>query len=125
MILSEGCDGYIRKPFRETEIFDELEKHLGIKFVYEEAQPFLPGEDGKTLLFNIQAALDQLSAPQISGLHQAITSGDVALINHLLDGITGQSPELAIRLREMVEGYDFNQLIKYLDEARRKKDNEE
>ena len=64
MILSEGCDGYIRKPFRDTEIFDEFEKHLGIKFLYEEAQPFLPGEDGKTLLFNIQAALDQLFRPK-------------------------------------------------------------
>jgi hypothetical protein len=29
----KGCDGYIRKPFREEEIAATLEKHLGIRFI--------------------------------------------------------------------------------------------
>ena len=33
LILSEGCDDYVRKPFREDELFTALEKHLGVKFV--------------------------------------------------------------------------------------------
>ena len=32
---SEVFDDLVYKPFRETEIFDKLEKHLGVQFVYQ------------------------------------------------------------------------------------------
>jgi two-component system sensor histidine kinase/response regulator len=35
LILDEGCDDFVRKPFRENEIFDKLVEHLGIRFVYK------------------------------------------------------------------------------------------
>ncbi len=38
MILSSGCDDFIRKPFREAEIFDTLARHLDVRFVYEETE---------------------------------------------------------------------------------------
>ena len=36
IVLSAGCDDFLRKPFREIEIFDMLHKHLGLQFIYEE-----------------------------------------------------------------------------------------
>ena len=39
IILSEGCDAYIRKPFHEDELFEALRVHLGVKFIYEQLQP--------------------------------------------------------------------------------------
>jgi CheY-like chemotaxis protein len=36
--LAEGCDDFLRKPFREVEIFEMMHKHLGVRFVYEEEQ---------------------------------------------------------------------------------------
>ncbi len=35
IILKAGCDGIIRKPFRETEVFKALEKHLGVHFTLQ------------------------------------------------------------------------------------------
>ncbi len=40
-ILLEGCDDFVRKPFRKDEIYDMLARHLGVRFLYEEA-PALP-----------------------------------------------------------------------------------
>ncbi|MCP4700974.1 MAG: response regulator, partial [Gammaproteobacteria bacterium] len=34
--ISEGCDDFLRKPYRETDIFDLMAKHSDIRFVYEE-----------------------------------------------------------------------------------------
>jgi signal transduction histidine kinase/ActR/RegA family two-component response regulator len=34
-ILAAGCDDFVRKPFREQEIFEAMAKHLGLKYVYE------------------------------------------------------------------------------------------
>lgn len=33
-ILAAGCDDFIRKPYRETEVFETLAKQLGIRFKY-------------------------------------------------------------------------------------------
>jgi signal transduction histidine kinase/ligand-binding sensor domain-containing protein/DNA-binding response OmpR family regulator len=34
-VLDAGCDDFVRKPFREGEIFEKLREHLGVRFVYE------------------------------------------------------------------------------------------
>jgi PAS domain S-box-containing protein len=36
LILSQGCDDFVSKPFREADIFNRLETHLGTRFIYEE-----------------------------------------------------------------------------------------
>ena len=36
VILSVGCDDFVRKPFREADIFDIMNKHIGVEYVYEE-----------------------------------------------------------------------------------------
>jgi PAS domain S-box-containing protein len=36
MILKAGCDAFVRKPYREHEIFDVMAGHLGVKYLYEE-----------------------------------------------------------------------------------------
>ena len=38
LILSEGCDDFVRKPFVEEEIYEKLEKHLGVRFITEEEE---------------------------------------------------------------------------------------
>jgi CheY-like chemotaxis protein len=37
IVLSAGCNDFLRKPFRPSEIFEMLGKHLGLQFIYEEA----------------------------------------------------------------------------------------
>ena len=48
VILSEGCDDYMRKPFHEEDLFDMIAKHLGVRYVYEDIGPAAapPGSAG-------------------------------------------------------------------------------
>ncbi|GGA50587.1 hypothetical protein CYANOKiyG1_70090 [Okeania sp. KiyG1] len=38
VILSAGCSAFMRKPFREEEIFEAMREHIGVEFIYEEVQ---------------------------------------------------------------------------------------
>jgi signal transduction histidine kinase/CheY-like chemotaxis protein len=38
VVFSVGCDDFIHKPFREADIFDALHKHIGVRYVYDEAR---------------------------------------------------------------------------------------
>lgn len=47
-IMAAGMDDFIRKPYRPEEIFDCMARHLGIRFLYEEARPSAPAQLAET-----------------------------------------------------------------------------
>lgn len=111
-ILASGCDDFIRKPFRDAEIFDALAKHLGIRFQYSHEYP--PTTEG-----NVSA----LTADQLYGLPRKLTD-ELAKATELLDGqrileatrqISDIDRELAERLRRMVDKLQYKELLKALD----------
>lgn len=42
VILSAGCDDFVRKPFRENTILEKITEHLGVKYLYEKDLSLLP-----------------------------------------------------------------------------------
>src|SRR5260370_42213650 len=44
--LEAGCDGYLRKPFSEEDLFEMLQKHLGVRFRYAEESAAIPPGNG-------------------------------------------------------------------------------
>lgn len=36
LVLSAGCDDFVRKPFREQVIFEKMAQYLGVRYIYEE-----------------------------------------------------------------------------------------
>lgn len=39
IVLSAGCDDFVRKPFQEHIIFEKMEQYLGVEYIYEEEIP--------------------------------------------------------------------------------------
>jgi len=115
MILSEGCDAYIRKPFRDHEIYNEFEKHLGIQILYEEVPLETHKIKSESSSFDYCSELSRLPSSQVNSLHKALSTGDITQIHQLLDEIDKQSPQLKLRLKDLVEHYKFDQIIKELD----------
>ena len=37
IILSAGCDDFVRKPFKEEVLFDKMTEHLGVQYLYAES----------------------------------------------------------------------------------------
>jgi CheY-like chemotaxis protein len=111
VVLSAGCDDFLRKLFREVEIFGLLYKHLGVRFVYEEpeqgrkvagVQEYLP----KGVL--IPEAIAMLPDELRTGLRQAVEVIDMERANSLIEQIRQQDEPLAEVLAELVKNYRFD-----------------
>ena len=121
LILSEGCDGYIRKPFRDMEIFSEFEKQLGLQFVFEEFLPISIKSKETTKSIDYQQAFSNLTASQINELIHAISVGDITTIHQLITTIDAELPDLAKFIQKLTDQFKFDELLNYLEIARQNK----
>ncbi len=113
--LAVGCDDFVRKPFREADIFDILHRHLGLQFVYAEE----PNADGRTQTADGSEVLtpDALAAlPEEwrAALQVAAEKISVTETNAVLDRIRERDEPLADALAGLVKTYRFDILQELL-----------
>jgi CheY-like chemotaxis protein len=108
MVLSAGCDDFVRKPVRESAIFEKIAQHLGVRFVYEERQPATAAQDGAAKL--TPAHLAALPADWVANLRQAILVADMEQVKMLIDEIREPNPALAQELERLADRFLIDQL---------------
>lgn len=85
VILSTGCDDFVRKPFREQIIFDKIAEYLAVRYIYEElASPTLKSV---TTGSSLQDALTSMPSEWINELYQAADLINNEEIRQLLEQI--------------------------------------
>jgi CheY-like chemotaxis protein len=109
-ILAAGCDDFIRKPFRENEIFDTLHRHLGVRFVYETVTPVL--EVGASITQEgLRSAVKGLPAALVNDLYEAAVALDVKRVLALVKAVRPQAPHLANTLDQWMHNFEFDKLL--------------
>ena len=109
--LSVGCDDFLRKPFREQEIFDLITKHLGARFVYEDDAP---QADATTNPAELPALLAQLPDDLREQLRDAAECCDIALLDRLILDIRAYQPTAADMLMEKARNFQYELIINAL-----------
>jgi PAS domain S-box-containing protein len=119
--LLAGCDDFISKPFRKTEIFDTLSKHLGVKYVYSNSMEFISTGDRNNLSASpsnaVLAYLPKLPAEWINNIKQVIRSADFDLISRTIEEIRDAHPEFAAILQGHLDNFDYQKIFNLIAEA--------
>jgi len=114
-ILSAGCDDFLSKPFRETDIFDMMHKHLGVRYVYEESQK-LKVESRKSKVEEVLTpeALAALPPDLLTRLEQATDRGDIQLMLAIIDEIRAYDDAVANALARLANDFDYGGMLNYI-----------
>lgn len=107
MIISTGCDDFLRKPFTEHMIFELLAKHLGVKYIVAETQTALDNSIIGTLICR---DLTCMSKEWITHLYDAALEANANLIMKLIEEIPTTETHLAQSLAKMVHQFQFEQI---------------
>ena len=109
IILSTGCDDFIRKPFREQTIFDALEKHLGISYLYADSEVISDSD----LSFPEMTSQDLHCMPKswINDLHNAALEADHNLVLELIKIIPPTETNLVQSLTKLTRQFQFEQIL--------------
>jgi PAS domain S-box-containing protein len=110
IILSSGCDDFVRKPFQTSDIFAMLQKHIGVRYVY--ADPIADvvlvgdGESGMTV-----EDLETVAAGDLVELQLALRNVDLDMMDRTLERVRQYNYSLAIALQRAIDNFEYEQIL--------------
>jgi len=117
-ILSEGCDDFLRKPFRAEEVCELLVKHLGVRFIYDKDKTQMPvtqAFDHADSVDNIVSkTLDKLTDQWLAELREAIIRADVEQMGFLIDQTRENYPQFAAEMAELVNNFEYKKIMNFI-----------
>ncbi len=111
-ILAAGCDELIRKPYRESDVYGALGRHLGLEFRYEEPE----NESAVDSLPKLDLSMfSDLPAELTQGLKDATLLLDEGLCLKTVSVISKHNADLGVQLRGMVEEMRYAEILAAVD----------
>ena len=113
-ILAAGCDDLLRKPFQEADLFALMQKHLGVRFVYQDDPAAVPSSSAPVDV----AALAALPAALRSTLEQALIQLDTVTVANAIGAVP--DVPLAHALEMMANEFQYNRMLHLIQDVGRK-----
>ena len=102
-ILAAGCDDVVHKPFRAAEIFEALERHLGVRFRYEPSEP----RDQVT----VDEDMSALPEIVVAEVRSAALLLDQEAMGKAIARVAELRPALARTLDALAREYHFEEIV--------------
>jgi len=102
IILSAGCDDFVRKPFEEYTLFETMTKHLGVRYLYEEITTHQQKDENYQLN---STSFKVMPLAWLREVYQAAIDLDDELILQLIEQIPEAHVSLAKALKELVNKF--------------------
>lgn len=106
-IMATGCDGFIRKPYKEAEIFDALSRYLGVRFNFEKEIHATAEKAGPTIPEDLP---DEIKKE----LEQALIRIDNDKIKQVIEKISRHYPASAKKLGKMAQDLQYGQILRLI-----------
>jgi CheY-like chemotaxis protein len=112
-----GIQGYIRKPFRENELFNAIGNILEIRYIYESESVESTIEDS-LLEEQVVEKLKRLPTEMTQEMNDAIEIADFERLIALIERISLEDKELSVHLLLFANNYDYNYFNTLLTQIR-------
>jgi len=114
IVLSAGCDDFVRKPFLESIIFEKMNQYLGVNYIYENLETKSSEIDISSVKFTPQSLLI-MSPEWLEELKLAASQLNETKINLLLTQVPQEHFLIVKEIEEKVNNFDFDQIIALIE----------
>ncbi|MEW5802010.1 MAG: AAA family ATPase [bacterium] len=115
-VVSAGCDDFIRKPFRQADIFSAMQKHLGVRYLYAD-EPQAEADERAAL--PDAGALRLMPSEWLLELREAVEKLDPEVTKSVIEHIAQKDRKLSKDLLALVDNFRFDLLLPLVEEVTR------
>ena len=119
-VTDSGMTGYLRKPFRENDLFNILEEKLGNIFTYSEQARVAPAAAGNGLSSGPLEDVATLPPELIGKIRQAAVNAQFDQLLNAIEAIRGSAPRLSNHLRNLTNNFQYDALLKEIEPGKEK-----
>lgn len=116
VVLSAGCDDFVRKPFQEAHIFNAMQKHIGVQYIYSDqiqCDGLYPSLDERHT--HLTTGLQSLPYAWIVAFKQALRFIDLDTMNTLIEQVRETDIALADMLREQIDDFEYEYILTLIE----------
>ncbi|WP_318719768.1 MULTISPECIES: cache domain-containing protein [unclassified Roseofilum] len=117
LVLSSGCDDFVRKPFQESVILGKMKYYLGIDYVYEILEDVTHSSGDLGEIYPFQLAI--MPREWLEQLEYFATGADGEQIVQLLEHPSEEQSQLRQTIATWVNRFQFEHLVAVSEEALR------
>lgn len=114
-VLAAGCDDFLRKPYRSSEIFDCLARHLGVRYL-SNVMPEPALQNPVTLH---PEDLAELPVAKLKELERVVNSLDPGRIALVVAQVAEQHPAVGATLQQFTEKLAYSPILRAIQSYRR------
>jgi two-component system CheB/CheR fusion protein len=114
--LSAGFDDFIAKPFQEFDLFDQLAKHLRVRYLYQAPESIQTSPSRSKTLAQLKQDVSQMPSTWIEEMVEATLLGSRKQVLELVEQIPADQDILAQTLRNKAKFFDFEGILQIIDE---------
>ncbi len=115
ILLTAGCDDFVRKPFLESDIWDTMARHLEITYIYKaEKEIYQEKEENNPSKVKLKLSILKQIMPDgwFVDVFKAASQLNRDLLQDLIAQIPSEHDSIARILTEMVDNFDFERILK-------------
>ncbi|WP_254563725.1 PAS domain S-box protein [Oscillatoria sp. HE19RPO] len=118
LILSAGCDDFLRKPCRQEVLLETFAQHLGVRYQYQDLESAIEdrGDSRDAAFIPGPAALQGMALTWIGALHNAALAADSEAIEELIQEIPEGSRAIAHCLQDWTDNFRFDKITELTQE---------
>ncbi len=116
-VTESGMTGYLRKPFKENDLFALLESKLGPIFIYSDPVNTVNQDVEISTIILTPEAMTVIPEEIIEEMLIATTNANIDGLVAGIDRVAAFSPQIADKLRNMADNYQYDSLLNLFKKA--------
>ncbi len=107
-VLESGVDSFVRKPFKEYEIFEAIEASLHVEYMFDEDISLV--HEKETMKFSAEI-FTELPRDLRDKMRIAVINADLDHLLNLISEVEKQSPQIAEQLKNLANNFKYDTLL--------------
>jgi CheY-like chemotaxis protein len=120
LALNAGADAFLRKPYKEQELFAAIKTCLGIEYIYRENDTEKkPAQSEESDMISAES-ISKLPSSLVAQIQHAAASANLDQLLVLIDKTSPHSSQAAKILRGLAQSYQYEKILALFEDSKHK-----